>query len=321
LPALYVAWRGRSVSSFFAPEYWVIGAVCAGYLWAAQTFHPEFLRDIYPLLADTYMQLRDDAATWASFGLPGALLAYCLYRSWPREGPADLAAVVALAALGALLTALYQGKGWAYHAYPAVALGMAALLCVWARERHHTGQWPIGRKGAAPGRPSPLLIGAALVALCLPFLPSQKPSAALVDAIKAAVHRPSIAAIGTDIALGHPLTRLVDGRWISRFCSDWLGAMTYFLGAEADAAGDPQAVARYAAAERRYVEGKTAEITSADPDILIVGKWSSAWTDRLVGHFDYGAILGRYRLLAEDDKFQVLIRRENARPPTNEKGA
>src|SRR5688572_26205193 len=57
-PALFVAFQQRSVRPLLAPEYCVIGAICVAYLALVFVLHREFISDIYPMVAETYVQIR-----------------------------------------------------------------------------------------------------------------------------------------------------------------------------------------------------------------------------------------------------------------------
>jgi hypothetical protein len=69
-PALFVALRQRSIRPLFAPEYGVIGTVCAAYLAAVFIFYSEFVTDVYPMVAEAYVHVRFLPNILSRFALP-----------------------------------------------------------------------------------------------------------------------------------------------------------------------------------------------------------------------------------------------------------
>ena len=222
-PALYVAWRRRSVRLLFSTEYWVIAATCLAYLGAVAWFHPEFLREVYPVLADTYMRMRMLPTVLLTFG-PGYLAAlFLLWYLRPGLAVPPLVAILALASIAGILPVLYQAKPWPYHAYPAISLIIAALL-VRAVQQDPPG----GLVGSsALDRARKLMLGLVILANVPAFLPTQKPDAEFVSTIRAAVTKPVVALIGSGLQGALPLVRMVDGRWTSAYGSDWLARISH----------------------------------------------------------------------------------------------
>lgn len=304
-PALYMAWCRRSIRPLFFVEYWVIGAVSSAYLLAVVEFYPEFLRDIYPLLADTYMRV---TVPWIRLlqSYAGAYLIglYMLRFLRPGVSLSPLIAVFTIASMAAVVPYFYQAKGWAYHAYPAISLLLVALILRLAQEPAGS----TGQNATAPSLSRKLLLALVIGVNALPFLPSQKPSAELVAAIRAATDRPAVGLIGSDIAAGHPLARMVDGRWLSAFCSDWLGAFETYLGRVDEVGGNPERAAHYAALTERYIEVKLAEFQANRPDLLIFQKEDTLWTRRLLDRDDFARLLSDYHFLTEDPSIRVYVR-------------
>jgi hypothetical protein len=301
-PALYVAWRRRSFVALLAPEYWTIGAVSVTYLACVVWFYPEFLRHLYPLLAETYLSVRRPLEIMLTRTvLP--IVALCLLRLLrPGRAPSPIVVVMAIASLAALGPLIYQGKGWTYHTYPAVFLCLAALLC-------RFGQAGTAGDTGMFGGVSKLLLAFAMLANAIPFFATQKPGPSLVAAIREATERPTVSVIGTDLSIGHPLTRMVDGRWLSAYCSDWLGAFSTYLGKVAELAGDPERAAYYAATTERFIDAKLAEFTAAKPDLLLFQKEDPFWTDRLLQREAFALLLkSDYHLLIEDNAMRVYLR-------------
>ncbi|MER8835533.1 hypothetical protein [Mesorhizobium sp. M0909] len=299
-PALVVAARRRSLKSLFAVEHWIIGGLCIAYLGAVMLIHPEFLRDVYPLLVDVYGRIRIFLPIVICYGIPWCFLLFLIWRLWPAGHFPDLAAVALAASVAGLFPLFYQGKGWAYHAYPTIFCAVAAILCLLALPR-------AGRRSTEP-----LAALAAVVFAFLPYWSTQKPDPAVVAAIRAATDRPTVALISPDIATGHPLSRMIGGQFVSTTASDWLGAFSFVLSERAAQSGDAAEAARYQALMVEYIESKREEFTRLRPDVIILGK--DDWANRLKEHFGFDAILARYRVLVEDDAQRIYLRDDYARP-------
>ncbi len=132
MPALLVVIRQRSLRPLFAPEYWTIGSVCAAYLALVVVFHREFIGDVYPMVAETYVQVRFLPTVLARYALPYAAVMALVWLLSRRRGDQELATVAMLASAAGIVCLVHQGKGFAYHAYPAFLCALAALLCVLA---------------------------------------------------------------------------------------------------------------------------------------------------------------------------------------------
>lgn len=293
--ATFVVLRRRDPRLFLAPEYLSAAALCAAYLVAVLLFEPAFLARIYPLLADTYMRV---GGGWSSMSLYVGLLAAWLVLTalLLRRGEThSLADLLALLALASFVPLFYQGKGWPYHAYPALALGIASLLC---RMRQPGNATPVRRA----------CVAAFIAAAAVPFMTSQRPPAAFVDAIRAAVSRPTVALLGNDIAVGHPLTRDIEGRWPAPYGSDWLGSTAAYLAWRAKSAGDLEEAARYDRMLDQYVTEKIAGLRSDRPDLLLVQHEDRIWLEILGRNPGFAAVWENYEPLATDGRIAAYIR-------------
>ena len=126
---LWLAASRRAWPRLRPENAWVV-FVLAMYALAAFTLTPEYL-DVLRQLGGPYLAfLRNSPIMTLVFGegtrLPlVALLAYlALRRHIPRPG---LMTGLAIALLGLLLVGTIQGKGWAYHFYPASAIAVILL--------------------------------------------------------------------------------------------------------------------------------------------------------------------------------------------------
>ncbi|WP_292401536.1 hypothetical protein [Mesorhizobium sp.] len=310
-PALLVAAHRRSLRSFFAPEHWVIGAVCVAYLSAVTLVYPEFLRDVYPLMADVYAQIRVFLHNVICYGPTWCFLMFLIWRLWPAGRFPELAAVALAASIAGMFPLFYQAKGWAYHAYPAIFCAVATILCLLALLRNQRRSTRLLPPMAAPSR-ALMLIGVAIA--FIPNWSTQKPDPALAAAIRTATDRPTVALIGSDMAAGHPLDRVIDGRYVSTHVSDWLGAFSLYLSRRATVSGDTAEATRYQAIMVRYAESKREEFERLRPDVVIVQKGDTYWISQLIEHFGFGAILAHYRVLVEDNTLRIYLREDYVRP-------
>ena len=302
VPALYVAWRRRSIRPLFAAEYWVIGLIGVAYVVAVRHFYPQFLDAIYPMLVDTYMRVRNLQTVLLMYGpvyLVGLLMLRLLRPGLPFS---PLVAVFALASLAAMVPLVYQAKGWPYHAFPAFSLLLTALLLRTAQIN------PMTRPPGAiePGRK--VMLAAMVAAAAIPFMQTQSPNTDLVAKVRAAVQNPTVALVGSDIAAGHPLTRMLGGTWISSYCSDWLGGFSLYLSATEARAGNHAAADHYRQVFDHYIDGKLDELKTKRPMLIIIQKTDTAMNAALSSRQDYASFLSGYEMIAEDDNVRVMLR-------------
>ena len=135
--------------------------------------------------------------------------------------------------------------------------------------------------------------------------------------VAASTDRPTVVQIGTDLAVGHPLSRMIEGRWVSAYSSDWLGSMALML-AEGGAPDAP----RYRAIAGAYVAEKRAELELTRPDIIITQNNDFLWHKIMSENDGLKPFLKNYRLLAEDGTRRVLVRQDyRMLPPVRKRAA
>jgi hypothetical protein len=96
--------------------------------------------------------------------------------------------------------------------------------------------------------------------------------------------------------------------------SDWLGAFSLYLSMAAILSNDAAKATHYDAIVVRYAESKREEFERLRPDIIIVEKDDTYWTNRLKERFGFDAILAQYHWLAENDAVRVYLRNDYIRP-------
>lgn len=303
-PALYLAWRKRSLRPLFGIEYWSAASVCVAYLGALLWAYPNFFSEILPGLSATYLSMKLPVWLVPQRYAAGYVLIFVVLKLVRPGLPlSPLAAVLVIASAAAMAAMVYQGKGWPYHAYPAIAFGLAAIFCQ-AASPPAVSLREFGWRRA-------LLVTAAIAVNALPFMVTQKPDAALAKTIRGAREQPAVALIGTDIAAGHPLTRMAGGRWVSAYASDFLGQYALHLARVARNDADAR---RYDAIASDYAAFKLAELNRTAPDILIIQKEDSLWRGYFERRDGYVAFMAGYGKLAEDKTVTAYVRKEPAMP-------
>ena len=195
---------------------------------------------------------------------PPALTLWLVRLLLPGRPQSPLVIVLAIVFVGGSAAHDLSGQGLdTTHLYPAIVLCLAALLC---RLAQAGAAGDGGRRGAA----SMLLVAFAAAANAAPFLEANNPDPRVVAAIRGATDRPSVGMVGSDLAVGHPLTRMVGGHWLSAYCSDWLGAFSAYLGKAkaAEFEGNAKRAAFYEGITERYIdaEAQLAELDPAGPE-------------------------------------------------------
>jgi hypothetical protein len=297
-PALHVAWRRRDVRSLLAPENCIIGIVGAVYVALVFLLCPEFMRDILPQVADVYMGTGDSVGVALSYGPVYLMLLLLFWMVAPKASVTPLCTVALLASLAAVIPLVYQGKGWPYHAFAAISLAVVAVLCRIAA----SSGWRYNRETL--GRVSLCVI--VLAFAWRPFLDTQKPDEAFVAAVRAAsTGEPTLAVIGSDVTAAHPLVRIVGGRFLSAYNSDWFGALAFTLGLEAAAQGKVEDAARYQKQSDAYLDAKYAEFANHNYDLIVVQQDDPLWTNHVLGQARFAALLSAYHPVAKDGRFTV----------------
>ena len=314
LPAIFIAWRRRSLQPILAIEMWVIGFICTAYLVAVTLLYPEFISDVLPVLTDTYQKIRGYWGVILQFCVPWSFLMFLAWRLWPLGRVPELASVAALASIAGMFPLIFQAKGWAYHAYPAILCAILALLCLIALppSARRATQW----QGAMPRfmRPGLAMVLTGLLVAYAPFVVSQKPSAGLINTVRGATVNPTVAQIGSDLAVGHPLTRMVGGRWVETHVSDWLGTSALYLFLSARLDGDVEEADRYKAMVERYATKKREEFESARPDVIAYQTNEKSWATLLENRFGFDQIMLNYHPIAEVDDVRIYLRNDYSPP-------
>ncbi len=282
---LLMLWRARGWRSLVAtPEVWM-AAVVALLLGVAQlAAFPDFTHTVLPLLMRIYLPERQSwtyLLTCPSAILESAaLLAYAALR-W-RRGSQPISDSATLASLGFFAAYLMQGKGWPYHAYPAIAsalIGLGALMC-------------------GPRRPSPVpVVAAGAAILSIGFVAGvwfdgrrdlRTEAPGLEQAVTSLGPHPKLMSLASDIAVGHPFVREVGGRWVGTLMSSWISLEIHRL------TGGLDPHSRYGADLALQDRVMASDMRERRPDAVLAT--TPGWSSWLASQPNVAQALADYRL-------------------------
>jgi hypothetical protein len=299
--AACIAVRQRDWRAFFLPEYLVAASISVVYMAAFYLAYPAYFSELLPLLRETYMAFSWPLHRLAVLALPWLMLPL-VYRMLSKRGARhDLAEVLLVAALAAWVPYFIQGKAWAYHTYPAVYLGSAALIvavCAWVYGKNAMANpWKAN---------APILLLAVLAVLAahVRFLPGGSPFNALATETRRTIDSPTVGILGGDIAAGHPLTRMIGGRWIEPYCSDWIGTFALRMISKARATGEAERSVYFHEMLETYLLGKRERLTAEPPQILIVDT-GDGLVRRMLSNYGFADLLARYGKLGSAGEIAI----------------
>lgn len=256
--------RQRSIGRTLGAEWIAFALLCSGYAAVVLLAFPLYLGHMLPLLRLVYLPGRDSwfhLLTGTMVLIPAIAATLTLWLA--RGRPAPPAAAALLATGGFVIAGLVQGKGYLNHGFPAIATGLLAIAL------------ELSRPGTA--RYFGALCGSVLALFSTYGYARVVQPYALRDAVlRIGPPHATLIGISDDFALGHPLTRWVEGRWVGRRGSLWV------TGNARQQLEDPMLAPADRAAYRR-VEAKDAAMLAADiaygrPDIVLVDAvFGNAW--------------------------------------------
>ena len=287
--ATVAAVQARSWRPFFALENWIAAFMLAAYAAVVVVAYPQFISDILPIVLAVYVPVRLPLSTLLlSVAIPlwAASVVLIVLLKW-RTLLTSPYLVLLAASTGFLIAFLAQGKGWSYQSYPMLALVLIALASA------VTEQWRRKQACTAAGRPARLASGLAasiIIGLTISWMNATIDPTAAAATVRAMKPHPKIMALSRFLWTGFPLTRMVEGRWVSRFHFLWItGGVQYLRQHEPlDPATDRRFKA-YVAREKAMV---TEDIARQRPDVILV--------DRQDGRIDWMAWANSYPPLAAE---------------------
>ncbi|WP_260597652.1 hypothetical protein [Sphingomonas endolithica] len=253
------AWLVVQRSSFknaLGVEWTALALTCVGYAAVVLFAFPQYLQHMLPLLRLVYLPARN---TWANL-LTGPVVvipaAAAIITFWLSRGsPSKPSTVALLAAGGFVLAALVQGKGYLNHGYPGVAMALLAVALELTRPgKARALGWSCG----------------CILALTSTYGYARVPELhALRDAVvRVGPPHPRLIGVSFNFALGHPLTRWIDGRWVGRRGSLWAtgGARQQLE----QRSLPPERCAAFRQVEEDDARMLAADIVAQTPDIVLV---------------------------------------------------
>ena len=267
LPAVFILSGDRDWRFAFQPAHFAGAALVIVYGISVFAAFPAFISDVLPLVAEFYLPRRlpaGDLMRLSIVVLGPAFLVLAILRLKAGAVPRQ-AAVFALAGLGFWLAFWWNGKGWAYHLWPALVAFYTSAALWFAQE------WPMQHR--ATGR---FLLTAALACFVLSHFglrayPSR--DLAVAPEIAAMSPAPSMAVIGSDIGVGNPLARSLGADWRERENADLLAALAWM---KLQKATRPEKRAELEGLINGAVERKTAYIASRQPDLILLDTKAAA---------------------------------------------
>ena len=305
LPSLWLALSRRSVKPLFVAENLVGATIVTAYVAYIAIFDPEFFTKVMPVVEEIYLPLRaslfDLMVNWPKVVL--LLAAACTFAAggW-RRMHWDIKIPV-LTALGFLPGFLVMGKGWPNHALPMavvaiIAFGLALL-------RFGTFRDAVFMRRLA------LVFGCVLV---LQVTVRAQHAALTTDsgwidrsaaAIRGAVDRPTIISVASRLQAAHPLTRLVDGKFVARHPAAWAAYNAETL---ARNEADPERRRRLEALRDQTLADVAAEISARNPDVVLSGE--DEWHAFTLRHPNMTAAMRDYEVLHADKEVTVFLRKD-----------
>jgi hypothetical protein len=333
LLALYQFRRSGWRAVLRSPEYYAAAALGLAYVGLAARLFPAYVANELPFNAEVYVAVREPLL--ALIASPGAMtfLLIAATAAWAARGRLGEPefAVPLIAAAGAGLAYVVQGKGWVYQATPAmiyamlaapVALrevaprGYPALLAgalaagVAAPLGHTLGLAVVigvaagfgldaARSGRAPTRTglAPFAFVAAVGAACGLCTVERATTPKLEAMLAGFGPHLSLGTISEDEGLGFPLARRLRATWTMR--SHSLIVSDYVRRLSARRPGEAARLAGFAERDRAHL---VEDIARQRPDALLVGPTGTAlhaeiWADPRVQ-----AVMADYRRVATERK-------------------
>ena len=290
-----------------AAELWIAGLLAALYGAGVLVGAPAFRILVLPLVLAAYVPVRlglADLVTAATTTIWLTILAGWLMETWSRPKHVE-SKVLMLASAGFEICFFIQGKGFAYHALPAVSLALLAIAC---ESCDRIGPAPI-RRGLAPG----LLIAGAMTGLSLVAFSQhydlRRDAPGLEAAIRQVSPSPRMVVLSTDIAVGHPFVREINGHWTGSLASNWMASGIEKLERSGVTPATRSELDRVSDVERSIVAH---DIENGRPDVVLIDSGlPDGWIDASPGVL---RALSAYRKSGQYGPIALWIRAAPANP-------
>ncbi len=256
--------RTRKLASLFSLENICAGITLAIYLALVVLAYPDFLNTILPRASEVYLPARISLAS--QFLLPSTtlwlLVALMTVYLRPATGSFKFAAEVFLVASATgFLIYLLQGKGSEYHNMPALICGLFALSL------NLMDAWRTPKSCLVLALVSGLAILAVAQSYALHNQHRNSRTRELAKIVSRLDAAPRLLAVGADISIGFPLTRMTNGVWVQRQPFFWLALGSRWLAmANPDSARMVEVKQRYDRLEREILHE---DISRSCPTIIL----------------------------------------------------
>jgi hypothetical protein len=288
----------RSVRPLVAPECLLAGALVALYGLATVIWLPDYFTVVLPMVRDVYLQLKrpfvELLVSTPVLVMLAMLASAARLKLGGRRDPLFL--ILAFASSGFAVAYLVQQKGWAYQAYPMVALALLALLDAISTRS------PAADGARAISGPVPLVLG--FFATWLAFNVTFRVPELQTRVAQLGPH-PRVLALSGEPGVGHPLVRALKGTWVSRqqalLVHDYVG----YLRPRATSPDQAALLDGYAARERANM---IEDFRRTPPDVVLVDNATDRWGDWIAADPEVRALLAPYRLVATVAGVDVLKR-------------
>lgn len=304
LAAAAAALLARSWRPVIAPENWLSATLTLLYGAAVVIFFPVFVYEWIPIIAEVYVALKASVFDLLTLGaMPfwfGALLVIVAMKR--REVLTPPYVLLISAAFGFLLSFFVQQKGLQYHSYPMLALIYAgAIVSIFDRTEE-------ARKERFTLAAAVISVAGLMFATFSWYAVSVN-SQALATPIRATgISKPAILNIsgGGLVGMGFPLTRQLNGTWVSRTCGQWISSGV--LGAKRKGV-DPATAARLDGYMARDLAMLVEDIRRGKPDIILVDRIRYDWYKWAQSDAALARELESYRPLDEVEGVLILRRK------------
>jgi len=304
---LTAAVQARDWRVLFAPENWIAAALVVIHAGCIVAFYPEYFTLIYPLVRDVDLLLKVPflfilLTSATTLWLLAIMVVLVLQR---QRRKIDTAAVVMMAgSLGFAVAFFVQGKGWGYHAYPMVALGLLAAGWAIAASRDEQAVSRRLRYGA-------MLAAALTFANACFWFNASVDMRQVQEEVTLIGSRPKILMLSAAAVIGHPMVREVGGTWVSRQEAFWVREVV--RRALKDGTIDQATADRLAG----YVAHERADLIEdfrkQPPDVVVIDNQNSDWGSWAAADPELSALLKPYVPVKNINGIEILRRADPAR--------
>jgi hypothetical protein len=259
------AFSARSWTILVAVENWIAFAVLGAYGAMIAVVFPEFLSEIVPLVRAVYLPFHRSPSEMliSQPAVPIWILTLGAIALLRRSERYDCIYGILLAAsIGFAGSFFVQGKGWPYHSYPMIALALIALACTLS-ERRAPACATLARGGGA-------VVAGFLAAMTYTWMNLATSVVFLEAPIRQIKPHPTMLAITSDVAVGHPLVRAVGGTWVASVGSMWITQGVLWRRIHERLTSEESAqLDRYAALDRAMLIDA---LRRRKPDVIVIQK-------------------------------------------------